>query len=416
MMGKGHWWEGHDRERFWLEATDRNDLGTDLRAPNADQSGAPNWRYLLFREAKPGDVVFHYDKRRSAITSISRISANVVEAPIVWAARGTYARDKKLQPTLQPGYRIALDQFHALDESLPLDEIRAKRTQIEALVAELSSKQFPLYFPFELGNRPIRPLQGYAFKLPASFVALFPQLSSDDLVSDSSADKFVGTNATIAFRMVLKDLGIGSFSTYDFIERYRAEYPQEWVLVEQKHGVGGKGAGKHYSSFTYVSQVLNGLSRDGELEKLDYRPAPFGWGNSVIRYWTLNRKSLGGGLFPDEVSDEYAEGGKTQVVVNKYERNRKARQRCIEYHGMTCKGCGADFEKRYGPHGAGFIHVHHLVPVSQTNGPYKLDPITDLIPVCPNCHAMIHYREPMLTIEQLKSILSAASPTFISNI
>jgi hypothetical protein len=58
-----YWWQNQPHERFWLEATDREDIGADLRAPQLDESGKENWRYSLFKEAQLGDIVLHYDKR-----------------------------------------------------------------------------------------------------------------------------------------------------------------------------------------------------------------------------------------------------------------------------------------------------------------------------------------------------------------
>jgi hypothetical protein len=43
------WWDGLEAERYWLELTDREDLGTDLRTPLTDDASKPNWRYLLFQ-------------------------------------------------------------------------------------------------------------------------------------------------------------------------------------------------------------------------------------------------------------------------------------------------------------------------------------------------------------------------------
>jgi 5-methylcytosine-specific restriction protein A len=48
------------------------------------------------------------------------------------------------------------------------------------------------------------------------------------------------------------------------------------------------------------------------------------------------------------------------------------------------------FGNRYGPEMDGFIHVHHLVPLSETRGGYSIDPARHLVPVCPNCHAVLH--------------------------
>jgi 5-methylcytosine-specific restriction protein A len=60
----------------------------------------------------------------------------------------------------------------------------------------------------------------------------------------------------------------------------------------------------------------------------------------------------------------------------------------------------------YGDLGKGFIHVHHIVPISEIGTSYKVDPIKDLVPVCPNCHSMMHRLNPVITIADLKSIIT----------
>jgi hypothetical protein len=84
------------------------------------------------------------------------------------------------------------------------------------------------------------------------------------------------------------------------------------------------------------------------------------------------------------------EGASKTVTVNRFERNPAARSACIARHGSTCAVCGIDFGATYGVIGEGFIHVHHVVPISEVGGEYVINPITDLVPVCPNCHAMLH--------------------------
>jgi len=106
-----------------------------------------------------------------------------------------------------------------------------------------------------------------------------------------------------------------------------------------------------------------------------------------------------------EVARTYTEGAKKKKEVNTYERNPAARAICIQHHGLNCSVCGFNFEKTYGKIGIGFIHVHHLKPLSEIGKNYTLNPITDLRPVCPNCHAMIHQRNPAYTIEELKAVL-----------
>jgi 5-methylcytosine-specific restriction protein A len=56
--------------------------------------------------------------------------------------------------------------------------------------------------------------------------------------------------------------------------------------------------------------------------------------------------------------------------------------------------------------GEGFIHVHHLKPLAQIGEQYELDPINDLRPVCPNCHAMLHRASPALSIDALRALIS----------
>lgn len=114
-------------------------------------------------------------------------------------------------------------------------------------------------------------------------------------------------------------------------------------------------------------------------------------------------------LFPDELEPgrKYVEGARKQVRVNAYERKEGARKDCLKAHGLNCAVCGLNFEARYGEIGKGFIHVHHLKPLALLDGEYELDPVADLRPVCPNCHAMLHRREQAMSIEELRAALEA---------
>ncbi len=100
----------------------------------------------------------------------------------------------------------------------------------------------------------------------------------------------------------------------------------------------------------------------------------------------------------------YIEGGKSQALVNRYERDPKARDACLKKVGTICKVCEFDFRKEFGALGDGYIHVHHIVPISQRFGEYVLDPEKDLVPVCPNCHAMLHRKNPPYTVDELREI------------
>ena len=100
------------------------------------------------------------------------------------------------------------------------------------------------------------------------------------------------------------------------------------------------------------------------------------------------------------------EGGMKDILTNKYERNSTARKKCIAVYGTSCRICGFDFGAVYGPEFAGRIHVHHKVPLSKIKEDYVVDPVKDLIPVCPNCHMILHSRTGgYYTVEEVKKMI-----------
>jgi 5-methylcytosine-specific restriction protein A len=117
--------------------------------------------------------------------------------------------------------------------------------------------------------------------------------------------------------------------------------------------------------------------------------------------------------YPDEAyldNQLFPEGAKLTVQVNRYERNPEARAKCIEIHGTRCEICKMSFAETYGFFAKDFIHVHHKTPLHQISDSYEVNPETDLMPVCPNCHAMLHRQEngcPM-TVERLKQLYNAS--------
>jgi hypothetical protein len=94
------------------------------------------------------------------------------------------------------------------------------------------------------------------------------------------------------------------------------------------------------------------------------------------------------------------------VMVNRFERDSEARDACIAHDGSHCSVCDMSFLDRYGETMKDFIHIHHLVPLSTTGVRYQVDPIADLHPVCPNCHAVIHREDPPLSILEARKLLS----------
>lgn len=109
--------------------------------------------------------------------------------------------------------------------------------------------------------------------------------------------------------------------------------------------------------------------------------------------------------YTPDVAKRYFEGDRKEKLVAHYERNPEARKKCIDHHGLNCKACGFNFKKVYGDLGENYIHVHHKVKISSIKKRYEVDPINDLVPLCANCHAMIHIGTEMLTIKELQNII-----------
>ncbi|HOF15970.1 MAG TPA: DUF3427 domain-containing protein [Bacteroidales bacterium] len=108
----------------------------------------------------------------------------------------------------------------------------------------------------------------------------------------------------------------------------------------------------------------------------------------------------------DEIHESFKEGTSKRIEVSIYKRSMEARQKCIDLKGCFCHVCGFDFEKTYGKIGENYIHVHHIKPIATINGEYEVNPIQDLVPICPNCHAIIHSQTPPIPIQILQNIIN----------
>jgi hypothetical protein len=112
------------------------------------------------------------------------------------------------------------------------------------------------------------------------------------------------------------------------------------------------------------------------------------------------------GLVVDRCVDQTLanEGEPIQRLAKRYERSALLRKRAIEIHGSICSVCAISFDRIYGEIGKGFIHVHHLERLADT-GKRLVNPASDLVPVCPNCHSMLHRKNPPLLPEELKKLM-----------
>lgn len=124
----------------------------------------------------------------------------------------------------------------------------------------------------------------------------------------------------------------------------------------------------------------------------------------VLSKWVRHRIPLPTFPRPHSAVERW-EGAVIAAQATRYERNGAARAACVAHYGVQCACCDLLFEQRYGPDAAGLIHVHHLRAVSSRAERYRVDPVRDLRPVCPNCHAVIHSKRPPLAIADVRKMI-----------
>lgn len=127
------------------------------------------------------------------------------------------------------------------------------------------------------------------------------------------------------------------------------------------------------------------------------------WFNFITKNGYIKNAFISDDVISDS-TESFQEGKSKEILQTRYERNPQARKICLKHHGYSCKICSFNFENSFGETGSGYIHVHHINPIAEIGKEYIIDPIEDLIPVCPNCHAMIHSKRPAYSIEEILKI------------
>jgi hypothetical protein len=118
-----------------------------------------------------------------------------------------------------------------------------------------------------------------------------------------------------------------------------------------------------------------------------------------------DRETIGSEGVPDAQTEPPKFAKRMAMIVNRYERDPAKRLQCLEHYGYDCQICDFSFLNTYGEIGNEFIHVHHIEPLGEVGGEGDIDPKKDLIPVCANCHAMLHRQTPALKPEELRKLL-----------
>ena len=167
---------------------------------------------------------------------------------------------------------------------------------------------------------------------------------------------------------------------------------QSWNLSEELENIN------------QVTELLNRIY-DYELKFFENHLLKWSQDNShnIPAYPTVRQEMVLNSDLPDML---FVEGAIKSVITDRYERNPKARARCILAHGVSCKICGFNFGSTYGEEFAGKIEVHHKKPLHEIGKSYVVDPVKDMIPVCPNCHMIIHSKkEGVYTENEVKAML-----------
>lgn len=108
----------------------------------------------------------------------------------------------------------------------------------------------------------------------------------------------------------------------------------------------------------------------------------------------------------DQFPSGLPEGAPFQSSVTRHERSPVNRLRCVQFYGYSCWVCDLNFAERYGTLGGEFIEVHHLFPVAQLPEGYVVNPITEMVPLCSNCHSMAHRQNPPVHPASLRALLN----------
>lgn len=181
-MAINAWWEGLPEERYWIEVTDRESLGSNLIAPKLASNGKETPSYTLVSYVQPGDVVLHWWKRpgeEPAIVGSSTVVGDPESSRLTWQAHGTVGRSQP-GPKTSPAWEAPLADFEELDEPITLADLRELEPELRRIRDELTAQtNGAIYFPYAFSDkRPLRTTQGYLLKFPTAVVDLIPALST----------------------------------------------------------------------------------------------------------------------------------------------------------------------------------------------------------------------------------------------
>lgn len=176
-MAISEWWTNEPVQRYWMEITNRLDLGGELKAPHFADDNRPKWGYELVRFVKPGDIVLHwYTRRGRRLIGFSVVSGPPESKAMKWQSRGTSGR-ASLRPLVdEPAWTAPLSGLTYFTAPLTREDIQPLRKTVLDVQASVAASHGgdSMYFPFyEYGGRDLRATQSYLAKFPAELIHVF---------------------------------------------------------------------------------------------------------------------------------------------------------------------------------------------------------------------------------------------------
>ena len=170
------WWSSQLNQRFWVEITDRADLGKNIIAPQRAQAGKKTPGYDLLNYVHEGDIVFHWwrkpsDPKLRGFYGYSEVVGSMQEGIIPWKSRGRYAESEVAGA--KPAKYWNLANFKEFQNPILVTNLNNRKNEIFDLILKLEKKYGkPIYFPFCKREGKVAANQTYFAKLPLELLEI----------------------------------------------------------------------------------------------------------------------------------------------------------------------------------------------------------------------------------------------------
>ncbi len=189
-MALNTWWDGDERQRYWMEVATTGSMGDRLIAPKVPDS---TWSYELVSEVRQGDRVLHWQSGGGARGLVGWSVATgdpEVTPEYTWQPRGTSGR-ALLGPRTTEGWVVPLGGLNRFNSPLTADELQTIQGDVLGVKAALERDHSGrIYFPFYLyGGRELRAQQGYLVKFPVELFDVLPNIDAARIDEPASSDE-----------------------------------------------------------------------------------------------------------------------------------------------------------------------------------------------------------------------------------